>query len=178
MLRRWEAKFHEMYPDEMRTGPDASKLGLHQLGGGGAIMSDTCNGARCAKRLLAALVATEVEADLGAVKWAAMSELEQAAATRTHKHDCWHHLRNIFLAEMSRAQAAHMKEELKAELDLFTSWERMSTDYSQLLRATYKEFHHGCRYYKGKGKSYELYLRETHPKAFVIHLERADSGRQ
>lgn len=208
MLRRWEAKFHEMFPDEKWTGPVAARLGLHQLGGGGAIQSDTCTTARKAKRLLAELVATEVETHLGAAKWAAMSEEEQAAAVRTHPCDCWQHLRNIFLAEMSSAQVAlacplapacvccasnlaspcpiphaspqakHMKEELQAELDTFSAWERMSTDYSQVLRATYKEFHHCCRYYKGKGKPYDLWLRETYPKAFVLHLERADGGRQ
>ena len=178
MLRRWECKFHEMYPDDTWMGPDPSRLGLHQLGGGGAIQSDTCNSARCAKRLLAELVAKEVQADCGAVKWAAMSEEEKEFSTRTHQHDCWQHLRNIFLAEMSSAQAKHMQAEMQSELDTFSSWERMSTEYSQLLRSTYKEFHHGCRYYKGKGKPYDLWLRETHPKAFVVHLERADGGRQ
>ena len=178
MLRRWECKFREMYPDEIWTGPDPARLGLHQIGGGGAIQSDTCNGARCAKRLLAELIAKEVEASLGAAKWAAMSDTEKKASTRTHQHDCWQHLRNIFLAEMSSAQAKHMQAEMQSELDTFSSWERMSTEYSQLLRSTYKEFHHGCRYYKGKGKPYGVWLRETYPKAFVIHLERADSGRQ
>ena len=71
-----------------------------------------------------------------------------------------------------------MKDELAAELSAFSSWERMSTDYDQLLRATYKEFHFGCRYYKGKGKPYALWLREKYPKAFVVHIERADGGRQ
>lgn len=71
-----------------------------------------------------------------------------------------------------------MKEELKEELETFSAWERMSTDYSQLLRATYKEFHQGCRYYKGKGLDYDHWLRENHPTAFVIHVERADGGRQ
>lgn len=72
-----------------------------------------------------------------------------------------------------------MKEELKEELDTFSSWERMSTEYDQLLpRATYKEFHQGCRYNKGKGKEYEAWLQEKYPKSFVLHLERADGGRQ
>lgn len=71
-----------------------------------------------------------------------------------------------------------MKEELKDELETFSSWERMTTDYDQLLRATYKEFHQGCRYYKGKGKEYEHWLKENHPTDFILHLERADGGRQ
>ena len=107
-----------------------------------------------------------------------LSEEEREKATRTHQQDCWQHLRNIFLAEMSKAQAAYMKDELKAELETFNAWERMSTEYSQLLRASYKEFHLGCRYYKGKGKPYDLWLRETHPKVFFVNLERADGGRQ
>lgn len=71
-----------------------------------------------------------------------------------------------------------MQVELQAELDTFASWERMSTDFSQLLRAAFKEFHHGCRYYKGQGRAFGVWLRETHPRAFAIHLERADGGRQ
>lgn len=71
-----------------------------------------------------------------------------------------------------------MKDELKAELDTFASWERMTTEFSQLLRASFKEFHHACRYYKGQGRSYSVWLLETYPSSFSIHLERADGGRQ
>lgn len=112
-------------------------------------MSDTCNAARKAKRLLALLVAKEVETNLGQDEWSRMSEAEKENATRTHCCDCWQHLRNIFLAEMSSKQAAHVQEELKPELETFSAWERMSTNFDQLLRASFKEFHHSCRYYKG-----------------------------
>mmetsp|Transcript_27852 Transcript_27852/g.63932 ORF Transcript_27852/g.63932 Transcript_27852/m.63932 type:complete len:117 (-) Transcript_27852:124-474(-) len=54
----------------------------------------------------------------------------------------------------------------------------MSTEFSQLLRAAYKEFHHGCRYYKGKGREFSAWLLEYHAQDFVVHLERADGGRQ
>lgn len=87
-------------------------------------------------------------------------------------------MRNIFLAEMSRAQTDHVKEELQEELDTFAAWERMSTDFAQVLRASFKEFHHMCRYYKGKGRSFNVWLIDTYPDAFCIHLERADGGRQ
>ena len=52
-------------------------------------------------------------------------------------------MRNIFLKEMSTAQAAHVAAELKSWLDQFSSWDRMTTEYTQLLRAAYKELHHG-----------------------------------
>ena len=41
-----------------------------------------------------------------------------------------------------------------------------------------QEFHHGGRYYKGKGKEFQEWLRDYYPSAFVMHLERAEGGRQ
>jgi len=137
-MRRWKAHFDVMHPAVAWTGPDAARCSLHRLGGGGAIMSDTCNAARCAKRLLGEEIARQVEQELGHATWASMSAMEQEAATRTHAQDCWQHIRNIVLAEMSRAMAAHVKVELQPELDTFSAWERMSTEFSQLLRAAYK----------------------------------------
>lgn len=54
----------------------------------------------------------------------------------------------------------------------------MTTDYEQLLRGVYKEFHQGGRYYKGKGADFMSWMLEHHPEAFYIHIERADGGRQ
>ena len=54
----------------------------------------------------------------------------------------------------------------------------MTTDYDQLLRAVYKEFHQGGRYYKGKSAEFSSWMLEHHPAAFYMHLERADGGRQ
>lgn len=177
-LRRWKDMFEKKFPGDAWTGPDPALCSLYRLGGGGAIISDTCNGAQKSKDLLACAVAEQVKSHLGSDVWESMSEDERTAATRTHKVDCWQHLRNIFLAEMSAAQAKHVQAELQPELDTFGAWERMSTDFSQLLRASFKEFHHSCRYYKGQGRSYSVWLRETHPTDFTIHLERADGGRQ
>jgi len=100
------------------------------------------------------------------------------AASRVHKLDCYQHLRNIFLKEMSAAQAAHVAEELKPRLELFSSWDRMTTEYTQLLRAAYKEFHHGNKYYKGKGRQFWAWLKDHYPTAFALHFERAEGGRQ
>lgn len=104
MLRRWRSMFERMFPGELWTGPDPAMCSLHRLGGGGAIMSDTCNAARRAKQVLAEEIASQVRHHLGEAVWDGMSEAEREKAVRTHKVDCWQHLRNIFLAEMSRAQ--------------------------------------------------------------------------
>lgn len=87
----------------------------------------------------------------------------------------------IYVAHISCAvllQAAHVKEELAAELQQFSSWERMSTEFEQLLRAVYKEFHRGGRYYKGKGADFASWILENYPECFIMHIERADGGRQ
>eukprot|EP00966_Prymnesium_polylepis_P144128 3327339-Prymnesium_polylepis.1 len=45
-------------------------------------------------------------------------------------------------------------------------------------RAASQEFHHRGRYYKGKGKQFQKWMRDNYPSVFVMHLERADGGRQ
>lgn len=75
-------------------------------------------------------------------------------------------------------QAEHVKAELADDLSHFSSWERMTTDFDQLLRAVYKEFHHGGRYYKGKGAEFGSWMLEHHPSVCFIHVERAEGGRQ
>lgn len=71
-----------------------------------------------------------------------------------------------------------MQQELSLQLQQFSTWERMTTQYDQLLRAVYKEFHHGGRYYKGKGADFSSWMMEHHPNDFFMHIERADGGRQ
>lgn len=63
-------------------------------------------------------------------------------------------------------------------LQAFMAWERMTTEFDQLLRAVYKEFHAGGRYYKGKGADFASWLLEHYPEIFFMHIERADGGRQ
>lgn len=65
MLRRWREKFETMFPGEQWSGPDPAQCSLHRLGDGGAIMSDTCNGARKSKELLTQMVAAQVEEHIG-----------------------------------------------------------------------------------------------------------------
>lgn len=109
LLRRWREQFDRMYPNEVWSGPDPALCSLHRLGGGGGLISDTCNTARKSRELLAQLIAEQVQSHVGPAAWAAMSEAEREAAIRTHNIDCWQHLRNIFLAEMSAAQVRGLR---------------------------------------------------------------------
>ena len=167
-LRGWEDTFHRMFPSLEWTGPDVVRCGLQRLGGGGAVMSDTCSQARKTKRLLILMVAKQIEEKHP--NWIELSEGEQEAAVRVHTHDCWQHIRNIFLGPMSKAQSAHTKEQLAEKLAFFGAHERMTTDFDNLLRADYKEFHPGGRYAKGHGKEYGVWLKvHPHPRLVSHH---------
>lgn len=177
-LRGWQAETLKLFPSHVWTGPDPERCGMQRLGGGGAVISDTCTPARKTQRLIVDEVARQVKSKMDPEVWAAMSAAEQEHSVKMHMVHCWNHIRNIFLKAMSTAQAAHVKSALSAELETFAGYERMSTDFDQMLRADYKEFHHGGRYYKGKGKEYAEFLRDKHSSAFVMLLERAEGGRQ
>ena len=177
LMRRWVS----MHPGLPWPGPEAAALSLARLAGGGALMSDTCATAEKTKRLLSEMIkeqATEMAREKMGDAWDGLSDEEKEHELRVHLLDCHQHMRNIFLKEMSAAQARHVAEELKPHLDNFSAWERMSTDFTQLLRATYKELHHTQRYYKGKGVEFSAWLLANYPSAFAIHFERADGGRQ
>ena len=162
-LRGWETTFGRMFPSLEWTGPGVEQCGLQRLGGGGAVISDTCTPARKTKRLLILMVAKQIEEKHP--NWGELSSVEQEEAVRVHTHDCWQHIRNIFLGPMSKAQSAHTKEQLAEKLAFFAAHERMTTDFDHLLRADYKEFHPGGRYAKGHGKQYSVWLKvHRHPR--------------
>lgn len=104
LLRKWEAIFRKMFPFDTWTGPDFHQCSMHRLAGHGAIISDTCNTARKSRTLLASLIAKQMEEHMDPDVWTSMSDSARQEAVRTHQVDCWQHLRNIFLAEMSSAQ--------------------------------------------------------------------------
>jgi hypothetical protein len=182
LLRRWKKYFEKLYPSEEWTGPDPERCSLHRLAGGGGIISDTCNAARKAKRLLAELIQNQATAvlreEMGAEAWDALRVEEKADLLRVHLLDCHQHMRNIFLNAMWTAQTVYTKSELEHDLKEFTAFERMSTEYSQLLRATYKEFNRDGHYYKGQSSDFASWMLEHYPEAFMMHVERAEGGRQ
>ena len=177
LLRKWKEVYERMCGKDTWPYPDPSRLGYHQLGGA-LIMSDTCNAARAAKRLIMEQAARAIEDDIGAEAWAKLSADEKAKHTQCYVGDCMQHLRNIFLDAMHAAATKHLTLELEESLEAFSSYERMSTDVMQLIRAVYKELHHTGEYAKGKQREFEHWLLTHHPSAFFMPLERANGGRQ
>lgn len=99
-------------------------------------MSDTCNGARATKRLIMDKVKDEAEQmarEDGT--WDTMSDEKRAEAVRCYVGDCMQHIRNILLDAMAAQAAKVLQQELKDSLEAFSSFERMSTDPMQLIRA-------------------------------------------
>ena len=135
-LEGWRATCTELYPDHVWTGPKAEDCSLHRLGGGGSVISDTCSGAQKTSRLLVGEVAKQVE--VKHPDWLQLSAAEQERLVSSHTQHCFNHIRNIMLKPMSAAQSAHVREGLQEQLERFSSWERMETDFEKLLRAVYK----------------------------------------
>ena len=88
LLRKWKLHFEKLYPDEEWTGPDPEMCSLHRLAGGGGIISDTCNAARKAKRLLREMIQKQAESvlreEMGAEEWEALSSTEREELLRVH----------------------------------------------------------------------------------------------
>eukprot|EP00966_Prymnesium_polylepis_P324962 7380964-Prymnesium_polylepis.1 len=177
-LRGWEATCKRMFPHYKWTGPDPERCGLQRLGGGGCVINDTCSTACCTQELLIQMVKEQVQAKIDAAEWAGMTDAEKEAAVRCHAAHCWQHIRNIFLAPMASAMSTLLKDMLEDDLDAFTAQERVAIDMGGLLRADYKEFHQGCRYYKGAGMDFWQWASDTHASDFLVPFERADAGRQ
>lgn len=107
-LYLWEKYHRSCYPDTPWTGPDPQMCSLHRLAGGGAIMSDTCNAALKAKRLLADLIRRQAEAayrqEFGDTAWDGLSDEIRDEKLKVYMLDCQQHLRNIWLGHSSRKQ--------------------------------------------------------------------------
>jgi len=133
-LQGWKDVHEQQNGARSWAGPNPEDIGLHRLGGA-LIMSDTCNGARAAKRLMMQRIAAAVAEDIGPAEWKELSEEQQQKVARAYSGDCMQHLRNIFLDAMSAAASAHLKVALEDSLSEFAFHERMTPDGSALIRA-------------------------------------------
>merc|ERR1712086_1240202 len=70
-------------------GPAPENIGLHRLCEDTVLMTDTCNGARCTRRMVAAAAMVAVEAKVGKAAWEAMTEEERERKYKTYLGDCW-----------------------------------------------------------------------------------------
>ena len=77
---------------------------------------------------------------------------------------CHGHIRNFVIKGMAGAVTEKLKLLLEDDLAEFSSFERMSVDAMDLIRAAYKELHPGGAYAKGKGREFLAWSKEHFPK--------------
>ena len=159
-------------------GPDPSQVGIHRLAEHALLMSDTCNAARAAKRMLASLAEAAARERIGEEAWEAMSDEERDAKCKAYLGDCHGHLRNIIVKAMADAATSHLKVALEDDLSEFSSFDRMSVDGMDLIRAIYKEIHPSGEYAKGKGREFEAWRKARHAADMWMPVEHAAGSRQ
>ena len=88
-----------------------TQVGIHRLAEDALIMSDTCNAARAAKRMLASIAEAAARAELGIsdTAWAGMDEDGRAAKCKAYLGDCHQHLRNIIIKAMAEGATEYLK---------------------------------------------------------------------
>jgi hypothetical protein len=72
----------------------------------------------------------------------------------------------------------YLTTKLADDLALFSSFDRVSLEGIDWIRAAYKEFHGGGEYAKGKGREFVAWLKEHHPAEFFMPFENAHGTRQ
>lgn len=162
----------------MAGGADPENIGLHRLCEDTVLMTDTCNGARCTKRMLAEAVMESIKAKVGLEAWEAMSEEERSRKYKVFRGDCWQHLRNILIDAMAQAGDKHVKDAVSDSLAEFSSFERIEVEGSSVIRGIFKQFHHGGEYCKGRGREFEVDRKRKHQTSLFIPFERAMGSRQ
>ena len=183
LLEKWQEKHEQKIGKGSWAAagmPSPENIGLHRLCEDTVLITDTCNGARCTKRMLMQAIMKVIEEKIGTEAWEAMSTEERNKKYKVFRCDCWQHLRNIIIDAM-----AHKADEIvKATpavaecLELFSSFERVDVDGSSAIRACFKQFHHGGEYAKGRGREFEAWRKQTHKDTLFIRFERAMGSRQ
>ena len=157
--------------------PDPECVGIHRLSEETLIMSDTCNGARKCKRLVAELAEAAGKDKIGAVAWEAMSEAERAKVCKAYIGDCHQHLRNIVITAMAKEATSYLSDQLQDTLADFSAFDRMSADGMDLIRAAHKEFHPAGEYALGKGRESEALRKLNFPSELWLPLEAIQGSR-
>ena len=159
-LDQWATVLQREYPDSTYKIPNGKELHIGKLGFGGAITTDTCNAAQKTKRLL----------------------VDEVLQYSTNNHvllvDCWHHLRNVWLGGMAKSTTNFLNDLLADSLEVIDPRLRVSTGMEGILRACDKEFSLCANYPKGHGELFGTWIKENHPGALLLHVERTAGSRQ
>ena len=158
--------------------PSHENIGLHRLAEDTVLMTDTCNSARCTRRLLLKAVVNNLKETVGAAAWDAMTDEERNTKYKTYTGDCFQHLRNIIIDAMAAKGNEFIKGVLSEDLSQFSAFERIEVDGSSVIRSAFKQFHHGGEYAKGRGREFTSWRKKEHRQSAFIPFARAMGSRQ
>jgi hypothetical protein len=181
LLTEWKADFEKANGAgswAAAGGPSPDNIGLHRLAEDTVLSTDTCNGARCTRRMLAEAVMARVKETIGIEAWEALSEEERGRKYQTYRGDCWQHLRNIVIEAMAAKGDELLRQEVSDDLAVFSAVERIQPDAGSMIHACFKHFHHKGEYAKGRGREYTAYQRKHHATALLPSFVRALGARQ
>ena len=105
LLSKWMAGYDKGSGGEfswLAAGcPSPDNIGLHRLAEDTVLCTDTCNGARCTRRLLADAVMDCIKERIGVERWEAMTDEQRDRKFKSFRGDCWQHMRNIVINAMA-----------------------------------------------------------------------------
>ena len=141
-------------PDDVGLVPSADQIDVKKLSNGANVQTDTCNAAQKLRRILVEIVGG------------------------CYEYDCMHHLRNVWFGNMEKKLTKQLNLLLRSDLDEIDPRLRVTASVSALIRAIDKEFSLSSNYPKGHGELFLEWMREKHPGALLLHVERASGSRQ
>ena len=181
LLEGWRAE-HEKKFDEgswaADGGPSSEAIGMHRLSEQTLLMSDTCNAARAAKRLLAEAAEAASRLKIGETAWAAMSEPQRERQCTSFIGDCHQHLRNIIINSMTRRDGAlegGARGRPCRVLLVRQDERRRHRPHPRHLQGAAPR---PQQYAKGKGREFHAWLKKHFPSAMFAPFENAQGSRQ
>ena len=185
LLTEWKAEYEKPSAGNGGPGswaaagyPSPDNIGLHRLAEDTVLCTDTCNGARCTRRLLAEAIMEVVKEKVGVEAWEKLSDEERDRKYKTYRGDCWQHMRNIVIDAMAAKGDEMLRLEVADDLATFSAFERIEPDGGSMIHACFKHFHHGGEYHHGRGREYKVYSEKHHASRLLPHFERSCGNRQ
>ena len=134
--------------------PSPSGIDIGKLGNNGLVMTDSCNAAQKARRIMKFKIGGKV-LDI----------------------DCYHHLRNVWVKGGETAVSASLRSLLADSLESVPSELRVSCIYSAIARAWDKFFSLCANYPKGQGEHFAAWLKVNKPGTALYHVVGAQGSR-
>ena len=134
--------------------PSPDKIDVFKQLIGALLTTDTCNAAQKLRRVI-------IEDIPGALQF-----------------DCMHHLRNVWFGNMEKQLTSTLNNILRVSLDEIDPKLRVSASISAVVRAIDKMFSLSANYLNGDGAKFAQWMKEKHPGALLLHVERAAGSRQ